>query len=111
MTGRGIRESKSLFNLTISSTYHQESPCSIRELDESTRSSDLPFFDLSIIVAATNDFSDANKLGEGGFGSVYKVQPSLKEFRNLHNFNSCVLMHQIFILDVSMHHDRIKFVL
>ncbi|KAH9796622.1 G-type lectin S-receptor-like serine/threonine-protein kinase RKS1 [Citrus sinensis] len=29
-------------------------------------------FDLSNIAAATNDFSSDNKLGEGGFGSVYK---------------------------------------
>ncbi|XP_059444351.1 G-type lectin S-receptor-like serine/threonine-protein kinase RKS1 isoform X2 [Corylus avellana] len=70
--GRGSRESKNMFSLTSSSTYLQESPSSIRELNESTRSSDLPFFDLSIIVAATDNFSDANKLGEGGFGSVYK---------------------------------------
>ena len=69
-----------MFGLAASSTYLQESPCSIRELDESTRSSDLPFFDLSVIVAATDNFSDANKLGEGGFGSVYKVLSSLKEF-------------------------------
>ncbi|CAN1165930.1 G-type lectin S-receptor-like serine/threonine-protein kinase RKS1 [Linum perenne] len=33
---------------------------------------DLPFFHLSEIAAATNNFSDDNKLGEGGFGSVYK---------------------------------------
>ncbi|XP_059437859.1 G-type lectin S-receptor-like serine/threonine-protein kinase RKS1 isoform X2 [Corylus avellana] len=70
--GRGSRESKNLFRPTSSSTYLQEPPSSIRELDESSRSSDLPFFDLSIIVAATDNFSDANKLGEGGFGSVYK---------------------------------------
>ncbi|XP_049936326.1 uncharacterized protein LOC116263642 [Nymphaea colorata] len=34
------------------------------------------FFDLDIIRAATNNFSDANKLGEGGYGPVYKGQLS-----------------------------------
>ena len=34
---------------------------------------DLPTFDLSIIAKATNNFSSSNKLGEGGFGPVYKV--------------------------------------
>ncbi|WOG85282.1 hypothetical protein DCAR_0104470 [Daucus carota subsp. sativus] len=29
-------------------------------------------YDFSTIQAATNSFSDSNKLGEGGFGSVYK---------------------------------------
>jgi hypothetical protein len=34
---------------------------------------DLPIVDLSIIVKATDNFSSENKLGEGGFGPVYKV--------------------------------------
>lgn len=34
---------------------------------------DLPTFDLSVIVKATDNFSSINKLGEGGFGPVYKV--------------------------------------
>ncbi|XP_040375569.1 putative G-type lectin S-receptor-like serine/threonine-protein kinase At1g61610 [Rosa chinensis] len=33
---------------------------------------DLAFFDVNSIVVATDNFSIANKLGEGGFGSVYK---------------------------------------
>ncbi|KAK1426228.1 hypothetical protein QVD17_14897 [Tagetes erecta] len=33
---------------------------------------DLDVFDLSVIAAATDNFSPLNKLGEGGFGSVYK---------------------------------------
>lgn len=32
----------------------------------------LPLFDLGAIVNATDNFSENNKLGEGGFGSVYK---------------------------------------
>lgn len=37
---------------------------------------DLPIFALAVVRAATNDFSLANKLGEGGFGAVYKVKIS-----------------------------------
>uniref|UniRef100_A0A2N9FI78 Bulb-type lectin domain-containing protein n=1 Tax=Fagus sylvatica TaxID=28930 RepID=A0A2N9FI78_FAGSY len=34
---------------------------------------ELPLFDLSTIARATDDFSLNNKLGEGGFGPVYKA--------------------------------------
>ncbi|KAM6576924.1 hypothetical protein CsatB_028761 [Cannabis sativa] len=33
---------------------------------------ELPWFDLHTISIATNNFSENNKLGEGGFGPVYK---------------------------------------
>ncbi|XXG71281.1 hypothetical protein AAC387_Pa07g0575 [Persea americana] len=33
---------------------------------------ELPLFGFSIVAIATNNFSDENKLGEGGFGPVYK---------------------------------------
>ncbi|XP_019054722.1 PREDICTED: G-type lectin S-receptor-like serine/threonine-protein kinase At4g03230 [Nelumbo nucifera] len=35
---------------------------------------DVPFFNFKSIAAATENFSDSNKLGQGGFGSVYKGQ-------------------------------------
>ncbi|XP_050290490.1 cysteine-rich repeat secretory protein 38-like [Quercus robur] len=35
-------------------------------------SEDLRFMNLSTIRAATDDFTDSNKLGQGGFGPVYK---------------------------------------
>lgn len=38
---------------------------------------DLPLFDFPTIANATNDFSEKSKLGEGGFGSVYKVTLTL----------------------------------
>ena len=34
---------------------------------------ELPFFNMDELASATNNFSDSNKLGEGGFGPVYKV--------------------------------------
>ncbi|CAL9026139.1 unnamed protein product [Prunus brigantina] len=34
---------------------------------------ELPLFDLAAVVCATKNFSNNNKLGEGGFGSVFKV--------------------------------------
>ncbi|KAK2457004.1 G-type lectin S-receptor serine/threonine-protein kinase [Trifolium repens] len=33
---------------------------------------DLPIFDFSVLVKVTNNFSSVNKIGEGGFGPVYK---------------------------------------
>ncbi|TQE01503.1 hypothetical protein C1H46_012866 [Malus baccata] len=42
------------------------------EVDEHRGDTDLPFFDLTTVVAATENFSSANKLGHGGFGTVYK---------------------------------------
>ena len=44
------------------------------ELKDSGTHPDLLIFDLSCVVAATENFSPTNKLGQGGFGSVFKVQ-------------------------------------
>jgi len=33
----------------------------------------LKVLDYTLVVAATNEFSSENKLGQGGFGPVYKV--------------------------------------
>ncbi|XAR65601.1 hypothetical protein NMG60_11009769 [Bertholletia excelsa] len=40
-------------------------------------SGELPFMQLKTINAATDCFSDTNKLGQGGFGTVHKVNTSL----------------------------------
>jgi hypothetical protein len=38
---------------------------------------ELPIYDLATITNATDNFSNRNKLGEGGFGPVYKVHNNI----------------------------------
>ena len=42
---------------------------------------ELPLLSFSCILDSTNNFSLANKLGEGGFGPVYKVYISHSDHR------------------------------
>lgn len=72
MTVKEIRQSTYPISVPISSTYLEDSP-GRKEVDRCRRNSDFPLFDLSTIAAATGNFSVGNKLGKGGFGSVYKV--------------------------------------
>lgn len=46
---------------------------SINFREDETEGLDIPFFSWGSILAATNIFADENKLGTGGFGSVYRV--------------------------------------
>ncbi|XP_048425816.1 G-type lectin S-receptor-like serine/threonine-protein kinase At4g27290 isoform X1 [Pyrus x bretschneideri] len=46
--------------------------CREEHLGEDREDMELPLFDLTTIANATNNFSSCNKLGEGGFGPVYK---------------------------------------
>ena len=52
--------------LTHTSTISEKNDQKIEDLE-------LPLFELDTIANATNNFSFNNKLGEGGFGPVYKV--------------------------------------
>lgn len=68
----------------------------VRELIESGRfkeedaqAIDIPFFPLESILGATNNFANANKLGQGGFGPVYKV---IKNLLTLTIFFSNIMM-------------------
>lgn len=48
----------------------------------------LPFYNFSCMSAATNNFSEQNKLGQGGFGPVYKVKTKMLLCLNLYFINS-----------------------
>lgn len=41
--------------------------------EKQVESKEFPLFPFDLTVEATQHFSDENKLGEGGFGPVYKV--------------------------------------
>lgn len=51
----------------------RDSSRSTLKYSDQTDASELPLFDFNSILVATNNFNIENKLGEGGFGSVYKV--------------------------------------
>ncbi|XP_074307614.1 receptor-like serine/threonine-protein kinase SD1-8 isoform X2 [Silene latifolia] len=65
-TGELDPEEINLFRRTITC----KTECSEEALDADDV--DLPIFNLDSMVAATDNFSEANKLGQGGFGCVYK---------------------------------------
>ena len=44
-----------------------------RSIEGQREDSEVQLFDLALIAKATNDFSIENKLGQGGFGPVYRV--------------------------------------
>ncbi|KAK3433209.1 hypothetical protein EUGRSUZ_D00744 [Eucalyptus grandis] len=55
----------------MSSFYKQETPSPAPPPLNGISNAESLQFDLNIIREATNDFSDSNKLGQGGFGVVY----------------------------------------
>ncbi|RZR82596.1 hypothetical protein BHM03_00009047 [Ensete ventricosum] len=77
-----------------------------RHNDEGTEANDLdlPLFDLGTVADATGNFSIENKLGEGGFGPVYKVgnRPSLAvySFTNSAALNQKVAGFGVLVLEI-----------
>ena len=75
----------SRFNNTVQVIHVNSSPIisgiTRKDYDNEGRNEDmeLPLFDFMAIANATCNFSSNNKLGEGGFGPVYKVKKKKKK--------------------------------
>ena len=69
ITGERKMEEAMLHELATSNSFSD-----LKDVDhDGKRAHDLKLFSYDSIVAASNNFSSENKLGEGGFGPVYKV--------------------------------------
>ncbi|XP_028964563.2 G-type lectin S-receptor-like serine/threonine-protein kinase At4g03230 [Malus domestica] len=74
-----VEENKSLLFLVLDQIRRRQfhSERRVKELIDTSEFKeeegiDVPFFDLQTILDATDNFSNANKLGQGGYGPVYK---------------------------------------
>ncbi|KAI3881251.1 hypothetical protein MKW92_003408 [Papaver armeniacum] len=52
--------------------FHKKKKINAQDVEKDFQTVESLHFNFDIISTATDNFSDANKLGEGGFGSVYK---------------------------------------
>ncbi|XP_015169731.1 G-type lectin S-receptor-like serine/threonine-protein kinase At4g03230 [Solanum tuberosum] len=73
-------KSKGTQGAHISLWHKAEGEAKVLMKENSDEAIDVPYFHLETILAATDNFSNANKLRQGGFGPVYKgIFPGEKE--------------------------------
>lgn len=86
----GKEESESVHQFNESVRQVQDMLDPFNESDSPTIG--IPFFDFEKISSSTDGFSEANMLGEGGFGPVYKVRVHIPFKKNIKTciFNSII---------------------
>ncbi|KAE8692304.1 putative S-locus lectin protein kinase family protein [Hibiscus syriacus] len=67
-----IRQDLLTFDVTMSPAHAENKQSKPRRQVEHEKEVEIPLFSFSSVSAATDNFSFSNKLGEGGFGPVYK---------------------------------------
>uniref|UniRef100_A0A2N9F471 Receptor-like serine/threonine-protein kinase n=1 Tax=Fagus sylvatica TaxID=28930 RepID=A0A2N9F471_FAGSY len=71
--GQDVNEQELYFRMAASELERMENNTMIdQNIARGREDLELPFFSLTTLANATNNFSSNNKLGEGGFGPVYK---------------------------------------
>lgn len=65
------------FDLSISPEPTKNEQSDVKQRQKHKKEVEIPIFSFSSVSAATNNFSLSNKLGEGGFGPVYKVNDEI----------------------------------
>ncbi|KAJ6893324.1 G-type lectin S-receptor-like serine/threonine-protein kinase RKS1 isoform X1 [Populus alba x Populus x berolinensis] len=84
------------------------------ELQVNSTSTELEYFKLSTITAATNNFSLDNKLGQGGFGSVYKgllangMEVAIKRLSRSSGQGSEEFKNEIVVIAMLQHRNLVK---
>ncbi|KAH9651112.1 Receptor-like serine/threonine-protein kinase SD1-8 [Citrus sinensis] len=79
------------FDINMSITTRTNELCEADgEGNDKSKDSWLPLFSLASVSAATENFSTQCKLGEGGFGPVYKVELLLPQIHLVRLFGCCI---------------------
>lgn len=79
------------------------------DVEGSMNPSAIAFFNLHTMLVATNNFSQANKLGEGGFGLVYKVYNCTYNFLMPYQCYVCTSGGFTFIFHHEILHENTSF--
>lgn len=80
----------------------------IRQIRDGKKNSELQSFDFETLVSATNNFSDHCKLGEGGFGPVYKVFSFLSYYEGWRYYIFMLKdLKNYYLIDLDSSKDRI----
>ncbi|KAF4386945.1 hypothetical protein F8388_006900 [Cannabis sativa] len=86
-----VNKSKETAKHLISWIKSRDNPGNVLQFSTHMHEPQLPFYDFGSILAATNNFSISNKLGEGGFGPVYKAWILWSEGRAMELVDEAIL--------------------